>query len=441
MICARWTLGDREAARSLYKRVGEFARSRPVERFERSNAMNRLPTILAAIGDYEAAFRMVEEEIDGRLKGSQIHSVVEVVARSSGLTSHANEARAYPPIDGEAARSALRLAAKFAGGSRHDDIRNALRSIAIYQAKLGDLEGARQSSRVLAAAGDGEAGAATGALLLIELARAEWKAGAREAAEADFASALRAADTLPERSEQRFGRWPTTTHPRDGAIVAVVLARAGLGDVGGAIEAAARVREPVEKANALASAAGNRRDDKDLAGAARLAKAEGHGFPSIGVLVGIADAQDRARDLEGSRATLRFALQEAEDYLEKRPHDPTIPPHNPSMVITHWDRPPEGRDREIRQHATAAFEVAEIRSKLGDTAGALRALESVADEKWREGGLLGTILNQFRAGDAHGAFARAYQLPTASRRLTAIFCLSGAVKSLKSTTGPRPPAP
>lgn len=434
MVAARWALGDQEVARTLYKKASDLALAQPVTQYARENAMNYLPPMLAAMGDFEGAFRMAAEEAGALHESSRFSSVVQSIGRSAGLIQYADEARGYPPIDGEKAGEALRLAAKLAQAFKDESVRFVLENIVHLQASLGDLEGARQSYDALAAQGDGDDARSNRAWLLVDLAKAEWKSGKREAADADFAAALQIAESLPEQGERiDSARYPTISHPRDEAVGAVAVAQSELGDVEDALHTASRVRDPVRKAMTLTSAAEVRIEGDDRAGAARLAEAPGHGFPSIPYLVQIADADSRAGNRAAAEARLRSALKEAEDYLEHRPQDPSIPPYNPARVMTHWDRPPEGREREVLQLASAAFQVAELRAKLGDLPGALKALEMVENETWRESHLPGLLVRVLEAGDAQGAFERAIKISSPSQRLSMLFMLGEGVKRLKAT--------
>jgi hypothetical protein len=167
-----------------------------------------------------------------------------------------------------------------------------------------------------------------------------------------------------------------------------------------------------------------------------LGKAPGHGFPAIPRLIEIADDQARVGDQAAARETLRFTLKEATDYPEKNPQDPTIPPYGESPAFFGHQPPPNGPDRAVRQRASAAFELAKVRARLGDIAGAQQALENVDNKSWRGQQHDQLLVAQFWSRDAPGAFATAFKRTSPSERLVGIQHLSMAISRLKEM--PRP---
>ncbi len=173
----------------------------------------------------------------------------------------------------------------------------------------------------------------------------------------------------------------------------------------------------------------------DSAGALVLAKTPGHGFPAIPRLIEIADDQFRTGDLAAARATLTFALKEATDTMERHPQDPTIPPYGEPPSLR--DRPfAEGPERAVQQHVNAEFELARVRARLGDIAGAQRAFENVHNERRLVQLRDELLVAQFWAGDAPGAFAMAFQRTSPGERVVAIQELCRAIRRLKETLRP-----
>jgi hypothetical protein len=444
MAAVRWLVGDKETAGALCKKALELGRSLPRDVHERSYPMHLPMLMLATVEDYEGAFRIIEE-VPERLRYWALSQVVQSIGQRAGVDRNQQQPAFDSPIDRETAKHALRLAAKvnqalqvkddpFASA---EDRYTSAAAIIDLQARLNDSDSARATIDALAVFRDSKA-ASVQAKGLVELALAEAKAGRRDESNADFHAALVAAESLPERGEEWRGtRDRRTTYPQDEAKGAVVVARAELGDFDRAIEAAGRIHDPARKADVLASASRARSRVNDAAGALVLAKAPGHGFPAIPRLIEIADDQARTGDVASARATLRFALTEATNYLEKNPQDPTIPPYGESPALA--DRRPvhEGPDRVVGQHASAAFELAKVRARLGDIAGAHRAFESVHNERWRERVRDELLVARFWSGDAPGAFTTAFGRTTPSERLVAIQELCRAIRRLKLGGAPR----
>jgi hypothetical protein len=469
VIAARWSLGDKDAARTAYKQALGLVRVLPVERFAPSNAACALPPMLATMGDFEGAFRIIAEDIPLPHRGYVVGRVVETVARAAGLDLPAgsvsgaaagagwgwgqvqvrdSEPPAEPPIDRETARRALRLAARAADGVWWQRDRGGqLAAVARLQAQLGDVDGAKQSTDTLAdRARDDDDARALWAGALAEVAGARLRAGDRDGAEAGFETAARAALALPERSFRRGRfRWGPESYPRATALRLIARARAEAGDLDGLLRTAEQIDDPALRAQALADAARARLRAGDRDGALRIAEAPGHGFPSIAVLAEVADVKAKAGDRDGARAVRRRALAEAEDYLERRPDDPTVLPYDPSASpaapVNHWDLLVEGRGPASRLQAGAALQVAALRRALGDAAGALRAAESVADEDLREAALPPYLAAQVEAGDAPAAFARALRFRSLPLRAAAIEELAGAVARLNGPADPPPDRP
>jgi len=256
MAAVRWLLGDKEIARALCKTALGFGRSLPPDVLERSYPMHLPMLMLATVGDYEGAFRIVEE-VPEQLRCWAINNVVESIGRRAGVDRNQQEPAFDSPIDRETAKNALRLAAKVNQALQvkeepfafdGDRYRNAA-AIVELQARLSDIEGARATIEGLAMFRDSAKAASVRAKGLVELALAEAKADRRDESNADFHSALVAADSLPERGEEWCStRDRRTTYPRDEAISVVVVARAELGDLDRAIEAAGRIHDPARKA-------------------------------------------------------------------------------------------------------------------------------------------------------------------------------------------------
>jgi tetratricopeptide (TPR) repeat protein len=479
IIAIRWSMGDKDAARALYRKAADLARSRPADANPgRSSALGTLAPVLVSIGDFDEALRLTfSDEIEPGARHGVFGSVVTAIGRCAGLV----DGGGFPslastdliwddaPIDRPTAREWLRRASAAAKdlpvASRADGLLAVLR----LQARLGDLTGARQTYRPFAELGVGdperdakvnarlesdravrEAGGVpygrpardaelaqetwnatkareSRAAALAEVARAAWKAGDREAAEAEFAAALSAAETLPGERPSEHLRLPGPTYPRDTAIRVIVQTRAELGHVDGAVRAAGLVHEPQQRADALVRAAQARQTDGDLAGALRLAEAPGHGFPSLRLMSQYADAQAQGGDQPAAQATLRRALKEAEDYLEHRPFDPTVTPYDTRVIHTHWDAPFTPSELKTHRQASAARAVALLRAKLGDTAGALRAAEAVEVEDLREHVLPHVLHALAESGDAPAAFARAFRIKSPMRRVVTINGLAGRV--------------
>jgi hypothetical protein len=307
-----------------------------------------------------------------------------------------------------------------------------LPNLAWLQADLGDVEGARATFKVLRKHDVRDVAPYSHIGILVELARAEWKAGNRPGADADFAEAVRIAEGMAEDAPQRLGTRTWTSHPKGEAFRLIATTRAELGDVDGAIEAIARIQDPLQKAHTFVTAGRARLYDGDRVGALRLAKAPGHGFPSLNFLMEIAAHEKRLGDPAAVEPILRFALKEAEDYAQHHSHDPTVPPLDTRKFTTKWDREPEGRERELLQEAAVALELARIRSMLGDIPGALQASQSIPGPEARGDALRAVLVQQLKSGDAGGAFAAASKIADPSRRLSVYFLLGEAVLQRES---------
>jgi hypothetical protein len=430
MIAARWTAGDKEAARALYDEAAVLARAQPEANSARSNAINLLPGMLATIGDYEGALQMIADEIGGGQKTLMVSLVIDIIGESSGVTHYAQQALRYPTIDAATARKALRLVAKSANDPKHVGTISCLPELVGLQADLGDVEGARASFEILQKNDVRDLAPSSQTWILVRLARAEWNAGNRPAAEADFAEALRTAERVAEDAPQRLGTRTWTSHPKGEAFRVIATTRVEVGDIDGAIEIIARIQDPFQKAYTFVMAGRTRLYDGDRVGALRLAKAPGHGFPSLSLLMEIAEHQKRLGDPAAVEPILRFALKEAEDFAQHSPHDPTIPALSFKKFTTQWDTEPEGREREILQEAAVALELARIRSMLGDIPGARQALDSVPDPEARGDAIRAILVQQLNSGDAQGAFAAASQITDSSRRLSTYYVLGNAIMPL-----------
>lgn len=432
LVTALWMAGDRDEALAIYRETERLARSQPEAGYARSNAVNQLPPILAAIGDYEGAFRLVSEQADDERRAERFRDVVGVIARAAGVLGAAREARSDPPIDREAAVAALRLAADAARSFRDEEAGfQGLAYAAEIQAKLGDLEGSRASYAALPARKD-ESHLTARLAILVEQARSAWKSGDRTSAEADLAAALALAESLPEEGpDHRFSRFDGSRppgRPRDLALGRVAVVRAGLGHMEGALEAAGRIQDASYRSWPLTSAAEARLVAGDPDSAFRLATPYGREFWSITVLVRVADARAAVGDQAGAVEALDLALSDAEDFLKHRPHDPSIPPFRPFPSVNEWYATPEAPELERRRHAAAAFEVARIRSRKGDAYGAHAALAGVEEVEWREAAILREVLaRQARDGDAPGALDRAVRVVRPADRLWAIGVVCGEI--------------
>jgi len=432
LVTALWMAGDRDEALAIYRETERLARSQPEAGYARSNAVNQLPPILAAIGDYEGAFRLVSEQADDERRAERFRDVVEVMARAAGVLGAAREARSDPPIDRETAVAALRLAADAARSFRDEEERfQGLAYASEIQAKLGDLEGSRASYAALPVR-KAESHLTARLAVLVQQARSAWKSGDRTSAEADLAAALAVAESLPEEGPghpfaQSDGS-RTPIRPRDLALGQVAVVRAKLGDVGGTLDAVGRIEGPGHRWLPLAWAAEARLAAGDTESAIRLATAPGRGFRSIAVLVRVAEARAAVGDQAGAVETLDLALADAEDFLEHRPHDPSIPPFRSFPLETGWKVMFESPELERRRHAAAAFEVARIRSRKGDAAGAHAALAGVEEVEWREAAILREVLvRQARDGDAPGALDRAVRVVRPADRLWAVDAVCGEI--------------
>jgi hypothetical protein len=272
------------------------------------------------------------------------------------------------------------------------------------------------------------------ARLLIELARASRGEDPADS-EADLAELFRLAEAQPATALMTIGRIKSTIYPRDETIGLVVRLFVEADDLDRAIETAARMRDPVPRDRVLVDSARLRLAQNDVAGALRMALAPGHGFGSVPQVAEIADVQERAGDLAGARQSVERALATAEEFLAKRPHDPTVSPELVEPAVTHWHVPPAGKEREQLQETAVALQVADLRSRAGDFPGALRALEQAPLTIHRDRVVPRLLARQIRGGDAPGAFARALQIEPASSRLAAIEVLADAVMDMKKVSG------
>ncbi|WP_165249421.1 hypothetical protein [Paludisphaera soli] len=435
MISALRTLGDEEAARVLLRETEGVIRALPEEGNARSDGMNRLPKMFATVDDFATAFRLLVTDVEAIRRHSLFHDLVLLISLRAGGYPFISEPWNYPPLRREDALSALRLASEIAKAFPDERSKfGGLAAVAEAQARLGDLEGSRASYDAFPAR-DGDGREAHARLtILTERAQAARRAGDRAAADAELAAALAFAESLP-REVRRVGlaiQWPD--HPRDDAIGLVASARARMGDVDGMLADLRRIDEPSARSRVLAEAAKVRLAAGDPDDATRLALAPDHGSPSIEALERIADSRRRAGAAAGSEEALRIALREAEDVLEHRPQDLSIRPYLPNRRESPWDsRPPSRRALETGRHAAAAIAVVRLRSKLGDVAGAFRAVEQIPEAGWRRpfrSDVLPDALTwQFHRGDARGAFDRAIRIEAAEERLNSVAALCYLISS------------
>jgi hypothetical protein len=479
LIAMRGSLGDKDAARALYRKGVDLARSRPAANNVRSYAVGKFPPVLVSIGDFDEALRLTfSDEIEPGAQAGAFGAVVNTIGRCAGLVDRGRFGLAGSdlewddaPIDRPTAREWLRRASGAAKGLPVSSRADGLIAVLRLQVRLGDLPGARETYRPLDELGVGDpvrdakvnariesdrAVRAAGGVpiaweasfaaiaretyvatraremcteALAAIASAAWTWGDRESAEAELAAALRAAEALPEERPSELPRVPWPTYPRDTAVGVIVRTRAELGDVDGAVRTAGLIHEPFQRAVALVGVARARKAAGDLAGALRLAEAPGHGFPSLGLMSRCAEAQAKAGNRAASRATLGRALKEADEIFEHRPDGPTVTPLvGMRPVLGHYlNAPYTGLELKTRRQASAARAVAVLRAKLGDAAGAIRAAEAVEDEALREWVFPEVLIAMAEAGDAPAAFEQAFQIKSPRRRLGAINGLAARV--------------
>jgi tetratricopeptide (TPR) repeat protein len=146
------------------------------------------------------------------------------------------------------------------------------------------------------------------------------------------------------------------------------------------------------------------------------------------VLTVVAEAQEKSGDLDGSRATYRRALEQAERCLGAPP--PPAPDRAPKGVFTDADGkviPPDRADPAIRRRDDLLAKTVKFRAKLGDLAAAVETFKSITREDERGRAAADIAEARTKAGDAEGTLAWALELAPPSVRTWALRGLAAGV--------------
>ena len=167
----------------------------------------------------------------------------------------------------------------------------------------------------------------------------------------------------------------------------------------------------------------------DFEGASKTLEAGGKVDPRE--LADLAHRQELVGDREGSRATYRLALAEAERVLNEPPPEPKPGPAT-GVVLVDADgkvvEPPPG-DPEARRKDQARQQVAAIQARMGDRDAAVATFLAIVQDDAR-GRAAGAIAEaRARSGDAEGALAWALSLEPTSTKISALRGLAEGVEA------------
>ena len=127
---------------------------------------------------------------------------------------------------------------------------------------------------------------------------------------------------------------------------------------------------------------------------------------------GDGEAQEKSGDLDGSRATYRRALEQAERSLGTPPPRPA-PDRLPKGVFTDANGkviPPDRTDPALRPRDDLLAKSVKFRQKLGDLAAAVETFKSITGQTERGWAATDIAEARSKAGDAEGALAWALAL-------------------------------
>ena len=436
-VQAEW--GERDAARETYRHAADLAAAIKDDN-ERTNAQAWLVTMLARLGDFDEAFRLIDERVhDDHRRGGDLDILLEAVevGAGDGSLAHRQSIRVRAKVDQDQARAILGRAVPLArslGAPWPRDAR--LARIASIRAQFGDFDEALRVVGVSEDRAHPEADAnATLASLRAEIAGARLARGDRDGALKDWREAARLARGLSNAAPEPLSRGLWSPAPRFGHLTAIAQEQAKAGEVEEALRTVEPLPPGVMRGGQLRWMAAERLGVGDLVGARRIAAALGPTFARAELLGQIAASEDRRGDREAARRDRRAALALARSFPppDASPDHPVPALSDP--VITHRTPKPEGDDLVRRRDAQVRQLVATLLMEDGDPAAAYAEIEAVRDDRFRARLLSEMVGLQARGGDEAGALARGLRSDDPHVRLAAAQAVANAIVA---RTPPRP---